>query len=83
MPSSVSSRSERKVWPVTFEQFVEHLDAQDRFVKNLAELLVSVSCKGSGIMVHMRMDVILRLLYLTIGNGPKCYSKISRRFCAY
>jgi hypothetical protein len=30
-------------WPVTFEQFVEHLDGQDEFVQHTAELLVSVS----------------------------------------
>lgn len=82
IPSQGSSQVEKRVWPVTFEQFVEHLDGQDRFVKNLAELLVSVSRKE----VIMNLDSgrkILRLLTLTIGNGPKGYSEISRRLCPY
>ena len=33
---------------VTYEQFVEHLDGQDQFVKDIGELLVGVSVHVGG-----------------------------------
>jgi predicted xylose isomerase-like sugar epimerase len=41
--SGSTAGSSKTRWPVTFEQFVEHLDGQDEFVQDAAELLVSVS----------------------------------------
>lgn len=70
--SSGAPPEEKKVWPVTFEQFVQHLDCQDRFTKNLAELLVSVSTRSLGGLDSNNLFNIVML-----GNCAKGYTEIS------
>jgi len=48
IPSAEVRAHEKARRKVTFEQFVENLDGQDQFVKNLVEILVSVSDEKVG-----------------------------------